>query len=394
MSEKKSKSLSYLLRHGARDAGVAIDSQGWVSLSDATVYLNNGVSANDLVDHDDLRDLVSNNDKHRFEIDDEAGRPESFIRALHGHSMAGIEPNLEPVSSANVPYTVHGTYWSCLPAILSEGLRVMGRNKIHFLAGIPGRSAVFSGMRRSCEVVVWVDVRRAEAQGIRFVRSANGVILSSGDNGVIQPTYFHSVRDRRTGQPVASSSGISWARASLNSSGGGLSLRERAAEGHRGHDPAAGVRAAAGHRGDAPAAGIRAAGPVHRGDDPAAGVRAAGPVHRGHDQAAGVPTLKPRGRLASTQGSRRRSRSRQRRRPGAPSLDFIIPDLKTFLRNIPEDQLVLKDPEKRRIEFDLGARTVGDLLHAEVSDFAIIGIPPIPARKLLGLARKATSPPY
>ena len=376
MSEKKSKSLSYLLRHGARDAGVAIDSQGWVSLSDATVYLNNGDSANDFVDHDDLRDLVANNDKQRFQI---AGRPpESFIRALHGHSMAGIEPNLEPVSSANVPYTVHGTYWSCLPAILSEGLRVMGRNKIHFLAGIPGHSAVFSGMRRSCEVVVWVDVRRAEAQGIRFVRSANGVILSSGDNGVIQPTYFHSVRDRRTGQPVASSSGISWARASLNSSGGGLSLRERAAEGHRGHDPAAGVRAAAGHRGDAPAAGIRAAGPVHRG----------------HDQAAGVPTLKPRGRLASTQGSRRRSRSRQRRRPGAPSLDFIIPDLKTFLRNIPEDQLVLKDPEKRRIEFDLGAQTVGDLLHAKVSDFARIGIPPIPARKLLGLARKATSPPY
>ena len=235
------RSLSYLLRHGARHEGFEIDQEGWVSLSDAVAFLNKDASASShFVDVDDVRAVVFNNDKLRFEIyDDDSGRAESFIRAFHGHSIDGVEPSLEPVRSANLPYAAHATYWSCLRSILSEGLRAMNRNRIHFLAGTPGQSRV----KRSCAILVWVDVRRAEAQGIRFVRSANGVILSSGDNGIIQPTFFHSVRDRRTGQPVASSSGISWARASLNSSGGGLSLRERAAEGHRGHDPAAGVRA-------------------------------------------------------------------------------------------------------------------------------------------------------
>ena len=51
----------------------------------------------------------------------------------------------------------------------------------------------------------------------------------------------------------------------------------------------------------------------------------------------------------------------------------------------------LTEQAERRIRSVLGAETVGDLLDAAVADFREIGILPCPARKLLRLAREATS---
>ncbi len=67
----------------------------------------------------------------------------------------------------------------------------MGRQHIHMAGGRPGE--VLSGMRPSSAVVVTVDVGRARADGIRFFKSENGVILSDGKDGVIEPRYFKHV---------------------------------------------------------------------------------------------------------------------------------------------------------------------------------------------------------
>jgi len=54
-------------------------------------------------------------------------------------------------------------------------------------------------MRSSCEVLIWVDVRKSEMAGMTFYRSANGVILTEGINGVITPQFFSFVVDRKSG---------------------------------------------------------------------------------------------------------------------------------------------------------------------------------------------------
>jgi hypothetical protein len=49
-------------------------------------------------------------------------------------------------------------------------------------------------MRKSCQIIIYIDVQKALDSGLRFFLSTNGVVLSEGDeNGFITPTYFKRV---------------------------------------------------------------------------------------------------------------------------------------------------------------------------------------------------------
>ena len=55
---------------------------------------------------------------------------------------------------------------------------------------------LFTGM--VCfEILIYLDVEKALADGIKLFRSANNVILSPGINGIIPAKYFLKVVDRR-----------------------------------------------------------------------------------------------------------------------------------------------------------------------------------------------------
>lgn len=54
-------------------------------------------------------------------------------------------------------------------------------------------------MRRDCEVSVYLDVEQVLAAGMKLYRSANGVVLCSGFNGCIPPSYFRRVVRLRDG---------------------------------------------------------------------------------------------------------------------------------------------------------------------------------------------------
>ena len=58
-------------------------------------------------------------------------------------------------------------------------------------------------MRSSCEVVIWVDVHKAIAAGVRFFESSNGVILTEGVGGVLPPSFFREAVDRRSGRRLS-----------------------------------------------------------------------------------------------------------------------------------------------------------------------------------------------
>ena len=72
----------------------------------------------------------------------------------------------------------------------------MARNHIHFAPGMPSSNGVISGMRSSCQIVIYVNTILAMSDGIKFYRSSNGVILSPGDeSGFLSKRYFEKVAD-------------------------------------------------------------------------------------------------------------------------------------------------------------------------------------------------------
>jgi 2'-phosphotransferase len=73
------------------------------------------------------------------------------------------------------------------------GLSKMKRNHIHMAQGLPGEG-VISGMRLRSEVLIYIDVEKALAAGLKFYLSSNGVVLSEGDaRGFIRPEFFQKV---------------------------------------------------------------------------------------------------------------------------------------------------------------------------------------------------------
>lgn len=184
-NERLSRYLSAILRHQAINKGFTIDSKGFVPVDEI-------IASNKNITLVQLQQIVQGNDKQRFELINIKGV--WFIRAVQGHSIPGIFPDLDLISDpAEIPIVVHGTNYTAYDKIKLTGLNRMERNHIHFAHGTPGDSTVISGMRSTAKVMIYIDVPKAMANGIKFYKSANGVILSEGINGVINPTYFLKV---------------------------------------------------------------------------------------------------------------------------------------------------------------------------------------------------------
>jgi RNA:NAD 2'-phosphotransferase (TPT1/KptA family)/inhibitor of KinA sporulation pathway (predicted exonuclease) len=195
-----SKSVSFLLRHGGAKAGLHMRADGYVRLDE--LVANKQLSRWKPTSVDILA-LVSKDSKQRFGLWQDMDTGEQWIRANQGHTLAAVADDalLEPITDpATVPVCVHGTYMACLPAIERDGLSRMARNHIHFSVGLPEAGGVISGMRASAEVVIWLDVAKTLAAGIKLFRSANNVVLSPGDGGGrIPPSCFAAVERRRAG---------------------------------------------------------------------------------------------------------------------------------------------------------------------------------------------------
>jgi 2'-phosphotransferase len=53
-----------------------------------------------------------------------------------------------------------------------------------------------------CLTLIFLSPAAVPADGVEFVESANGVVLSPGVDGVLHPKYFARVVDSRTGQSL------------------------------------------------------------------------------------------------------------------------------------------------------------------------------------------------
>lgn len=195
MDIRVSKYLSYLLRHGAEKSNLNISKTGFVSVNQ---IISLPQSRNYKLDEETIRKIVDTNDKKRFELS-KSENGELLIRACQGHSIKNLDETqmmTEIIDANEYPIIVHGTYFVNWNKIKIEGLKTMNRNHVHFAIGYPQDQQVISGMRKSCEIFIEIDMHKAIHDGIKFYLSANKVVLSSGINNIISPKYFKAVKSR------------------------------------------------------------------------------------------------------------------------------------------------------------------------------------------------------
>lgn len=160
-----SHKLSWLLRHGALEAGLDMDAAGWASIADVLRTLGMSRAT--------LEGAVRENDKARFEV--RGGR----IRACQGHSCDGVPVTLDALEASWERYgedgpVWHGTRIAAVAGIAREGIVAGQRTHVHLAEAID--STV--GKRANVDVMLEVSPARLHAEGIGVFVSPNGVILA------------------------------------------------------------------------------------------------------------------------------------------------------------------------------------------------------------------------
>ncbi|KAG7444479.1 uncharacterized protein BT62DRAFT_981696 [Guyanagaster necrorhizus] len=197
-----SKTLSYILRHGAQNEGVPMRTDGYVNVTNLLEIPRLKAQS---VDLPMLQSIVRADAKQRFdlicELDPTSNESVWWIRANQGHTMKTVKLELKPVLSvSDIPsgVAIHGTDIRAWEIISTEGLSKMKRNHIHLAQG---RDAV-SGMRKTSKVIIYIDVQKALDADIKFFLSDNGVVLTEGDERGSLPVRFFSKVEDANGVPL------------------------------------------------------------------------------------------------------------------------------------------------------------------------------------------------
>ena len=161
-----SKFLSLVLRHEPSAAGIQLDAEGWVDLSQ---LVQGAASMGVAFTRDDVLQVVRNSDKQRFTLSPD----QRMIRAAQGHSVS-VDLFLEAVTPP--PELYHGTSRANVAAILSSGLHAGSRQYVHLSADVETARTV--GARHGPPAIFRVSAEPAHAEGHRFYRAENGVWLT------------------------------------------------------------------------------------------------------------------------------------------------------------------------------------------------------------------------
>jgi putative RNA 2'-phosphotransferase len=161
---RRSRRLSWLLRHGAGQAGLAMDAAGWAQIDQVMAALG--------IDRAQLDEAVERNDKRRLEVDGDR------IRACQGHSLDGmpvtrdaLEASWRPVRPA-VPLW-HGTGVAALAPIAAGGLHPGRRSHVHLAAALGSRV----GKRARVDLLLGVEPACLATAGLGVFMAPNGVLL-------------------------------------------------------------------------------------------------------------------------------------------------------------------------------------------------------------------------
>ena len=133
--------LSYLLRHAPQEAGLDMDSHGWVT-----------------------------DDKGRFRFSEDGQR----IKACQGHSIPWVHPELELLPPPQFLY--HGTTTAAMEKILESGeIKKMSRHAVHLQADARKAWQSAARWKGKIPVVLKIDAAALAETGLEFGKSENGV---------------------------------------------------------------------------------------------------------------------------------------------------------------------------------------------------------------------------
>lgn len=193
-----SKKLSWVLRHAAIKERIPISAEGYVEIQDLLKH----PSFSEYILSDIVR-VVNTNSKRRYKIRVNPVTDNQEIKANQGHSIRISDEELTPITQQIHETVVHGTYLKFWPQIKSEGLCCMNRKHIHFAKGTFTDTTVVSGMRRDVDLHIFVKLKEALDDGLKFFESENGVILTPGNaDGFLPTKYFDKVIKVHSGESI------------------------------------------------------------------------------------------------------------------------------------------------------------------------------------------------
>ncbi|MHA1615986.1 MAG: RNA 2'-phosphotransferase [Candidatus Njordarchaeales archaeon] len=178
-----SKFLSLLLRHRPDLLDLKMRKDGFVRVEELLRKVRKRPGFG-WVTEEDIKFLVKNDPKQRFELKYENG--ELFIRARYGHSKAlKINVRYNPVKLGKIKYLYHGTRADVLPWILREGLKPMARKYVH-LSPTPADAMEVAKRRKGKPVILQIDVEEFLKDGGKIWKATEKVYLAKE----IPPKYI------------------------------------------------------------------------------------------------------------------------------------------------------------------------------------------------------------
>lgn len=163
---KLSRFLSLVLRHKPEEIGLALDSQGFLSVDELIEGINN---TGRVIDKRILDEILSSDNKQRYSYDSTGTR----IRANQGHS---IEVNLGLQKETPPKILYHGTAEKFVSAIEKEGLIKKKRTYVHLSKDLETAKNV--GSRRGEPIIFEIDTEAMIEDDYEFYVSENGVWLT------------------------------------------------------------------------------------------------------------------------------------------------------------------------------------------------------------------------
>lgn len=161
---KKSKKLSWLLRHGAGREGLSMDAAGFVPIAEVLQRLR--------MRRADLDLIVARNNKNRLQIEGDR------IRCCQGHSTEDMPVTREGLEASWVRWgggvVWHGTSVDAVASIAEQGIVPQRRTHVHLAPAL--QSVV--GKRAAVHVMLAVDPERMAAAGEGLWAAPNGVVLA------------------------------------------------------------------------------------------------------------------------------------------------------------------------------------------------------------------------
>jgi len=162
-----SKYMSYTLRHNPEDVN-GLDSEGFANIKDLVLALE--TEKNFDVSHEDIEQVVEEDDEDRYRIKDD------MVKATSGHSE-GVKGSADSLDGELPDTLYHASARQNASDIMSEGLQPMTRKKVHLAED--KSKAIQKGERHSKEVVVFiVDVGRMEEDNLNVDNTGGGVYVT------------------------------------------------------------------------------------------------------------------------------------------------------------------------------------------------------------------------